>query len=260
MGVRDEQRIALMRTNVWLFPSYERKVKRMYLQYYIVWHQCDFTMVVACCASWTVPFIITHHMFPSQSAARDTDDCSRYFHFQLPVKSVCVFVPVNLGWSKMRSTWEGNETFVNVCMEDGVSHYFLPHLLTRSTKMRRWVSLKLNNSQCSAFFFFNLTFLLNFFFSFSFFLRPFLPPSPPGRAHRERMYGRLDVEDHWLRPGERVAQDHQDEHSRHLRLDGPRGHQVLHLLQGQRRLEVSLCAWMECGSQDFYFCVLNPQR
>ncbi len=55
------------------------------------------------------------------------------------------------------------------------------------------------------------------------------------------MYGECDVEDHRLWPSERVAQDHQDERRRHLRLDGPRGHQVLHLLQGQRRLEVSSC-------------------
>lgn len=55
------------------------------------------------------------------------------------------------------------------------------------------------------------------------------------------MYGRFDAEDHRLWPGEGVAQDYQDEHRRHLRLDGPRGHQVLHLLQGQRRLEVSAC-------------------
>ncbi len=61
------------------------------------------------------------------------------------------------------------------------------------------------------------------------------------------MYGGFDVEDHRLRPGERVAQDHQDEHRWHLRLDGPRGHQVIHLLKGQRRLEVSACV---C------FCVL----
>lgn len=54
------------------------------------------------------------------------------------------------------------------------------------------------------------------------------------------MYGGFDPEDHGLRPGKRVAQDHQDEHRRHLRLDGPRGHQVLHLLEGQRRLEVSV--------------------
>lgn len=80
-----------------------------------------------------------------------------------------------------------------------------------------------------------------FFFSLS--LPTVLPSSsPPGWAHREWMYGRFDVEDHRLRPGERVAQDHQDEHGRHLRLDGPWGHQVLHLLQGQRRLEVS--AWV----------------
>lgn len=52
------------------------------------------------------------------------------------------------------------------------------------------------------------------------------------------MYGGFDTEDHRLWPGERVAQDHQDEHRGHLRLDGPRGHQALPLLQEQRRVEV----------------------
>lgn len=52
------------------------------------------------------------------------------------------------------------------------------------------------------------------------------------------MYGRDNPEDHRLWPGAGVAQHHQDEHGGHLRLDGAGGHQVLHLLQGQRRLEV----------------------
>ena len=83
---------------------------------------------------------------------------------------------------------------------------------------------------------------LTFCLSFSSFCL-LVPPScsPSGSAHRERVHGGPDVEDHRFRPGERVAQDHEDEHRRHLRLDGPRGHQVLDLLQGQWCLEVSVC-------------------
>lgn len=39
-----------------------------------------------------------------------------------------------------------------------------------------------------------------------------------------------NLEDHRLWPGQRVAPDHQDECSRDLCLDGPRGHQALPLL------------------------------
>lgn len=74
-----------------------------------------------------------------------------------------------------------------------------------------------------------------FLYSFSVFV---FSSSSPGSAHREWVHGGLDVKDHWLWSGKRVAQDHQDEHGWHLCLDGPRGHQVLHLLQGQRCLEV----------------------
>lgn len=63
--------------------------------------------------------------------------------------------------------------------------------------------------------------------------------SSPGPADREEWDGGKHSEDHGFRIGARVAEDHQDEHSGDLRLDGTGGHQILHLLQGQRRVEVS---------------------
>lgn len=45
-------------------------------------------------------------------------------------------------------------------------------------------------------------------------------------------------EDHRLRPGQRVASDHQDERGGDVRLDGPGGHQAFPLLQEQRCVEV----------------------
>lgn len=51
--------------------------------------------------------------------------------------------------------------------------------------------------------------------------------------HREE-----DLEDHRFWPGQGVAQNHKNVSCRHLLLDGPRGHQVISLLQRQWRLEV----------------------
>lgn len=72
------------------------------------------------------------------------------------------------------------------------------------------------------------------------------------------MYGRYDAEDHRFRAGQRMAQDHQDEHSGDLRLDGPRSDQVLNLLQGQRRLEVSVrvCQRLQKAKSRNFLCAL----
>lgn len=87
---------------------------------------------------------------------------------------------------------------------------------------------------------------------------PSSPSSPSCWAHREWMYGRYDAEDHRFRAGQRMAQDHQDEHSGDLRLDGPRSHQVLNLLQGQRRLEVSarVCQRVQKAKSWNFLCAL----
>lgn len=47
-----------------------------------------------------------------------------------------------------------------------------------------------------------------------------------------------DLEDHRFRPGQGVAQNHKNVSCRHVLLDGPRGHQVISLLQRQWRLGV----------------------
>lgn len=59
-------------------------------------------------------------------------------------------------------------------------------------------------------------------------------PGAGGAGH----LGRENLEDHRLWLGQRVAPDHQDECSWDVRLDGPRGHQAVPLLQKQRRVEV----------------------
>lgn len=67
---------------------------------------------------------------------------------------------------------------------------------------------------------------------------PCSPLSSAGAAGGGRRRQRENAEDHRLRPRPRVAAHDEDERGRHLRLDGARGHQGVHLLQGQRCLEV----------------------
>lgn len=61
--------------------------------------------------------------------------------------------------------------------------------------------------------------------------------SHPG-ASGEGQLKQQNLEDHRLRSGQGVASDHQDERGGDVRLDGPRGHQTVPLLQKQRRVEV----------------------
>lgn len=122
--------------------------------------------------------------------------------------------------------------------------FFSPLLLARQVHLCsdafQWLLTKTHFSTC----------IVNIFINLS-------PPPPPfpfylpstssswsssGWAHRKWMYGGVDVEDYRLWPGKRMAQDHKDEHRWHLCLDGARSHQVLHVLQRQWCLEVSL--WM----------------
>lgn len=83
---------------------------------------------------------------------------------------------------------------------------------------------------------YKLFFISVVFINHSSILLLFLSPHPgaggAGRLDRE------NPEDHRLWSGQRMAPDHQDECSGDVRLDGPRGHQALPLLQEQRRLEV----------------------
>lgn len=85
----------------------------------------------------------------------------------------------------------------------------------------------------------------------------FLFRSPPGRSHWERLHGRPDAQDHRFRLGERVAQNYQNEHGGHLRLDGPRSYQVLHVFKRKRRLEVSAGRRVDTGTL-FILIVATP--
>lgn len=64
------------------------------------------------------------------------------------------------------------------------------------------------------------------------------PRSAAGPARGGGRCERKNFENHGFRAGPRVAENDKDERGRDLRLDGPRGHPSIHLLQGQRRLEV----------------------
>lgn len=67
---------------------------------------------------------------------------------------------------------------------------------------------------------------------------PFSISSATQRGNRERRPAVQDAQDNGLRVGSRGLQDHADVAGRNLRLDGARGHQELHLLESERRLEL----------------------